>query len=260
DDRGLGRRGVRPAERAGLLAAAGGGRRLRHHPHDGRHGAGHHRPRRRHDAGHPPARGRPRTRAVPAGGRVRPGPQLGRPGRHRVGALQAVHPAAADAVHADPGEQPDGHRPARPVPDDEPDRLPARPRARGLRRLPGGRRPASRPCRFPQEPGARWAAVLGRAGRVRPRAGDVPGHPSGDADAAALRQHVRRPHPAAAVRPRRGVPAAVGRGPAQARRDPGVPDVLPVQRVRDPDRVPAGLRLHPARLGVHRRGLRGRAL
>ena len=165
--------------------------------------------------------GRPRTRPVPPGGRLRPGPQLDRPRHHRHGRTSGPTSRCCFTLFTVIlRQQPDGHHPVRPVPDDEPDRLPARPRARRLRRLPGGRRPAPRPRRLPQEPGAQRAAVLGRAGRVRPRAGDVPGHPAGDADAAALRQHVRRPHPAAAVRTGRGVPAAPRRGPAEAGRDP----------------------------------------
>ncbi|CAA9434248.1 MAG: ATP synthase F0 sector subunit a, partial [uncultured Quadrisphaera sp.] len=174
--------------------------------------------------------------------------------------LPALPAAAADAVRAHPGEQPRGDHPGGPVPDDEPGRLPPRARARGLGRLPGRQPAAQGPRGLLPQPRAPGPARLRGAGRLRARAADLPGHPAGHPDAAALRQHVRRAHPPAAVRPRRRVPAPRGRGPAQARLDPGVRDVLHLHGVRDPDLVPAGLRLHPAGLHLHRRGLRRGAL
>ena len=129
-------------------------------------------------------------------------------------------PLLFSLVHVHPGEQPLRRDPADPVPDDEPDRVPHRAGAH--------RRAITSTTSWDSAKHGfigYWKSLVpsglpGWHGRpdLLPRADHRPLHPAADPGPAALRQHVRRPHPHRPVHHRRRVHADERRHPAAGRR------------------------------------------
>ena len=149
---------------------------------------------------------------------VRRGAQRPRPRHHRQPGLHAVRALPRHALLLHPAQQLVRVDPVHPVPVVQPREHGLRPGRSELGHLQLGGRPQARPPRLPQA-----AVRAGRRHRTDPdpdRPARVllePHRPADHAGAASVRQHVRRPHPGAAVRDRRRVPPRARARPSSSR-------------------------------------------